>query len=109
LREKLKKQRLKEIQDFQVQQMSEKKHVFHMAKAHEKLLSKDIISKDLSNMKSMDKIERELKIKKMTAVKEMLDEQLRQDLVVKQSKFGLDTKEYALNAAKIRSVIDKYE
>ena len=45
---------------------------------------------------------------KQLEVKEMLDSQIQKDQQVKVTTFGLENREYALNASKIRDVINRY-
>ena len=107
-REKEKKDRLKEIQKYQQHQMIEKKAINYEARHSEKMLSKDIITRDLTNMATFDDRQRCLMKQKTELTKRLLDNQIRDNREIKARGLLLGEKEYALNATKIKQIIDKY-
>lgn len=108
MREEVKRNKMREIQEYQRQQMTEKKHLKRASIDYDKQISKEIVSHDLIQQKTFDSIERETKARRINAAKEMLDQQIRMDNLYRQNSIGLDSKEYALNATKIKTVLDKY-
>lgn len=109
VRQKIKQQKMKDIQAFQRLQMSEKIANKHLSYINlDRILSKEIISRDLSQMSSFDSTEKLHKRQKTELAKKLLDDQIYADQEYKISTSGLANKEFALNAGKIRRVIEKY-
>ena len=108
IRQKIKLQKMKEIQAYQRLQMSEKQNKQLSSDHMDRILSKEIVSRDLSQMSTFDSTEKLHRRQKAELARKLLDEQIQADQEFKNSTLGLDSKEYALNANKIRRVIEKY-
>jgi hypothetical protein len=108
LRETIRKKKLKEIQEYQKVQMSEKNNIKRVSLDHEKLVAKDIIARDLHFMNTFDSAEKAHRLSKINQSKKLLDDQIRMDNEHRLGNLGIEGKEYALNAYRIRKIIEKY-
>jgi hypothetical protein len=107
-KERLKLQKMKEMQAYHRLQMSEKLTKRMSNNDLEKMQYKECGSGDLDKIGTYDYEDKQNKLQKSQIAKKQLDDQVRADQEYKNSAQGLGSKEYALNAGKIRKVIDKY-
>ena len=108
IQQAIKKQRMQEIQEYNKLLMTEKKMKLKSLVDQEKMLSQSIIKHDLTHQKTFDSSEKMTKRQKTDMARKLLDEQIRADNELRNSLEGLESKEYALNANRIKHVIDKY-
>jgi hypothetical protein len=107
-RERLKLQKMKEMQAYHRIQMSEKLTKKLSNNDLEKMQYKEYGSGDIDKIGSFDVQDKQNKLQKSKIARKQLDDHIRADQEFKNSAQGLDSKEFALNAGKIRKVIDKY-
>ena len=88
-------------------QMVEKKIKNNAYRSNEKSLCKDIVARDIENQRNFDSKEIFLKAQKIDLARQLLDEQIMANREYRNAP-ELEEKEYALNANKIKGIIEKY-
>lgn len=107
LQKSLRKRQQKDTQQYQLKQIERKNNSIRSDIKNQKSLDKHLANDDL--LKSQEIVKEEYTAKKLRQEKtrKMLDEQIRQARYYKES-LSLDEKQYALNAARIKTVLNKY-
>ena len=107
LQKSLLKRQQKDTQQYQLKQIERKNNSIRSDIKNQKSLDKHLANDDL--LKSQEIVKEEYTAKKLRQEKtrKMLDEQIRQARYYKES-LSLDEKQYALNAARIKTVLNKY-
>ena len=107
LQKSMRKRQQKDTQQYQLKQIERKNNSIRSDIKNQKSLDKHLANDDL--LKSQEIVKEEYTAKKLRQEKtrKMLDEQIRQARYYKES-LSLDEKQYALNAARIKTVLNKY-
>lgn len=104
----IRKQKLKETQDYQILQMDEKKNIKRMSLDQARSSGQGLSSINIGNLKQFDSSVKEKKAMRTNMIKKMLDDQIRSDQELKLKNLSIDGKEFALNAGRIRKLVEKY-